>query len=496
MFVQAILWCFLAAVARAYSSFDLLCTRPADTFNFVSSPDARGTLEVLWGSLFTLIACTWTIHHPNLPEQRDSRDPGFKGALKWGAKDFVESAKLAFVTILAPELIISVALDQLRLAIKVEEALKEEAKYDEVPWTLTHGHYAAMGGFVIREKVSTEKSRGGLPYHLTADDVIFLRKKGLLKKLPKITQDEICDKAKSDPLVKIIAVLQILWSIIQIVTRALRHLPISLLELDVLALAACALFIYGLCWYKPKQVQVATTILTYDEEIPPELKNQLEQVEMGAAWVILFDTAKWLQSWFFRSISPPRGAPLPNTRIQLNHERMEEEKPESLADEESGNCARQGGAVVAAILNDGQPHPEKQDLVKRMVVAIVSTGKRGVAGSLFVAATVFGAVHVLGWNFDFPTRAEKIIWRCASIYILALPLVIVILFYIGRFLLCEILRFDEGRVHFIFSHGGTILSWVYLGARFCILVGTVLNFVSLPPGAFISTWTANIPHFD
>lgn len=497
MFVQAILWCLLVAVARAYSSFELVCTRPTDSVNFVTNPDARGTLEILWGSLFTLVACTWTIHHPNLPEQRDGRDPGFRGALIWGAKDFWESAKLAFVTILAPELIISVALDQLRLAMKVEQALREEAREDGVPWTLVHGHYAAMGGFVIRHDRANHPAREGLPYHLTADDVISLRKKRHIK-LPKITRDQLCDKDKSDPLIKIIAIVQILWSMIQIITRAARHLPISLLELNVLALAACALFVYGLCWYKPKQVQVATTLLTFDNEIPPEVEKGLEQVEMGAAWVILFDTAEWLQ--VIRNIRPLQGAPLPNTRIQFNQDKTEDESDDMGGEEKFERSLDEEAAVSTRDDEEGEDTTSDdayraENLLKKIMVAIVRTGKRGVAGSLFIAATVFGAVHVAGWNFEFPTRVEQIIWRCASVYILALPLMIVILFYAGRFLFCKTLRFDEERVHSLFSHGGTVLSWVYLLARMCVLVDTVRNFFYLPPGAFIATWTVNIPHF-
>jgi len=183
-----------------------------------------------------------------------------------------------------------------------------------------------MGGFVIRYNTSLEeeKERGGKPYHLTADDVIFLRERGILERLPDVSRDELCDKSKSDPLLKLIAICQILWSIIQISTRAIRRLPISLLELNVLALAACAIVIYGLCWYKPKHVQVAMTVLTYPGEIPPLVKKKLEAVEMSAAWVILFNTAREFK--VIGNTYPPKGAPLSNTRIQLGDEKTGDEK--------------------------------------------------------------------------------------------------------------------------------------------------------------------------
>jgi hypothetical protein len=44
-------------------------TIPAGT-NFVYSPDIRGTQNILWSCIFTIIACTWTIQHLNVPRQR------------------------------------------------------------------------------------------------------------------------------------------------------------------------------------------------------------------------------------------------------------------------------------------------------------------------------------------------------------------------------------------------------------------------------------------
>ncbi|KAK0648162.1 hypothetical protein B0T16DRAFT_407809 [Cercophora newfieldiana] len=446
----ALPWWLAAAVGvQAYTSFDPVCTRPADSVNFVSSPDARGTMEILWSSLFTIVACTWTIHHPNVPEQRDGRDPGFLGDLRWGLWSALESAKLALVTILTPELIISVAWDQRRIAKKVMHELKERADRDGVPWTLVHGHYVAMGGFVLRSN-ALECGRGGKPYHLTADDVILLRTNDNIERLPNLTRDEITDKSKSDPVMKGIAICQILWSIAQIATREIRQLPISLLELNVLALAACAICIYLLCWSKPKHVQVAVTVRTYNGDLPEELKEKLEQPEMSAAWVILFETAQALQ--IIPTTHPKMGQPLSNTRVQLH------------------------------------PHEKEKETGK--------SGKSGVAASLFLAATIFGAVHMAGWNITFPTKAEQIIWRCAIIYILTLPTLIFLLHCIGLVLFSRILRLEDEVIDPLLGIGGTILCWLYLAARLFILAETARTFISLPPGMFISTWTRNIPHFS
>lgn len=55
----------------AYTSFQPTCTIPNSTVNFVASPGMRGSLDILWSCLFTILACTWSIQHLNVPEQRD-----------------------------------------------------------------------------------------------------------------------------------------------------------------------------------------------------------------------------------------------------------------------------------------------------------------------------------------------------------------------------------------------------------------------------------------
>jgi hypothetical protein len=67
-----LLFLFLATGSHAYTRFDTTCTLPTVLVNFVSSPDSRGTLDILCSCLFTIIACTWTIQHLNIPEQRNN----------------------------------------------------------------------------------------------------------------------------------------------------------------------------------------------------------------------------------------------------------------------------------------------------------------------------------------------------------------------------------------------------------------------------------------
>ncbi|KAH8599526.1 hypothetical protein B0O99DRAFT_328402 [Bisporella sp. PMI_857] len=59
---------FLISTALAFTHFNPNCTTPNTVVNFVSTPNSRGTLNILWSCLFTIIACTWSIQHLNIPE--------------------------------------------------------------------------------------------------------------------------------------------------------------------------------------------------------------------------------------------------------------------------------------------------------------------------------------------------------------------------------------------------------------------------------------------
>ncbi len=45
---------------------------------------------------------------------------------------------------------------------------------------------------------------------------------------------------------------------------------------------------------------------------------------------------------------------------------------------------------------------------------------------IFLAAGRFAACHLIGWNFDFPTYVEQILWRIGSVACAVLPAVIAI----------------------------------------------------------------------
>lgn len=128
----------LANLTQGYTTFDTECSTPKVTTSFISSPNSRGTLDILWSCLITIIACTWSIQHLNIPKQREGRDPGKRGDVKWMLKGTWRTTKWMILTIIAPEVILGKAWTDLHDAKKDLKELQAWAEEDGVPWTMTH----------------------------------------------------------------------------------------------------------------------------------------------------------------------------------------------------------------------------------------------------------------------------------------------------------------------------------------------------------------------
>jgi len=417
------------------------------------------------------------VQHLNIPEQRNGRDPGWAGDLKWKLKMFLTSAKWMLITMIAPEAVIGMACYDFYSAKKSLRELRKFAPEDNVPWTLSHSYYANMGGFVIQsgvqeappatpyitaetapadnhpditdmaivdsngsqeQKVVEPKGKSlpaailengksyfyHNPYHLTATQIYKLRDKRVLPKLPHINEEELKDKSKSDSFVKTIAVLQIIWVTLQIILRTARKLAISQLELAVIAFAACAVVIYLLYWSKPKSTSATITILRYQDQIP---KDVLELIKDSTNRVGLF---------FLADIT---------------------------------KRSRRG----SRIRNDAtESDSEERVFLYRAII---------------LGATLFGGIHIGAWNFDFPSGIELIFWRCASLYSTAYgPGLLFVIAVIENFL-------------YIFTDQiMTILlplsMFLYIIARLYLLVEIFRTLCFLPPDVYIATWATNIPH--
>jgi hypothetical protein len=177
---------------------------------------------------------------------------------------------------------------------------------------------------------------------------------------------DIKDKDKVDSFTKMIAVLQISWLVLSVLTRAVQHLASSQLEVVTLAFAACAVPTYFVRWNKPKDVR-EPTIVGLSQPLSNAMINQVLEHPIRFMAVLKLD--------------PPskRGQRIKNDNIARS---------------------RWGGELW----KDARTPHVFFDL-------------------LTLASVVIGCIHLMAWNFEFPTLTERTSWRIASLVSVGVPLI-------------------------------------------------------------------------
>ncbi|KAG1732791.1 hypothetical protein EDB19DRAFT_2026903 [Suillus lakei] len=249
LLLHAILFC-VPFVRASLPGLNDTCIHTLD-----ASESPSCNTRTLWSILLscgsTLFACTWTAIHPNITGIDD-------GVIAITFRRLY----LMVIALIAPEIMTAwagwqflrarqaakdfddafgaqhaqshgdrQAISQSKLAVKLIGDIPNSSRSSSAGWTMTHGYFALMGGFMLYVD-----GRAG-----SVD-------------MPVITEAEIKDRSKGDGLSKCVAVLQLVWFVIQLIARYAQKLPVTLLEIDTLAIAALTCIAYGLWWKKPKDI--------------------------------------------------------------------------------------------------------------------------------------------------------------------------------------------------------------------------------------------------
>lgn len=137
------------------ATFDIDCTLPPAHTAFVRSPNARGTLDIVWGCLAVIVLCTWSVLHLNVPLQvvPRNRKQKFIRAINH------TSSKLCwmFLNILAPEMPFAQAVNGIASEQLLKPGFDKWKEIDGVTWSRAHTQLANMGCFVIAFGPDTER---------------------------------------------------------------------------------------------------------------------------------------------------------------------------------------------------------------------------------------------------------------------------------------------------------------------------------------------------
>ncbi|KAK1252884.1 hypothetical protein MKX08_004071 [Trichoderma sp. CBMAI-0020] len=493
---------FFIAAAQAYTTFEPDCSAPTKKVNYVAAPSSRGTLDILLKSVFAIFACTWTIHHPNVPRQYhgyrrkpksqpDNHDANpdlcshSDTSWDWRLRALLKSTGRMVLTIFAPEVIIAVAYND-RLAARVDhKALVDQAVKDEISWSWIHTYYANMGGFVVEKKDYTRWTSGEYNmHHLSGRDIFILRKLGYIEKLPNMSKRALKDRAKSDSLIKAISVTQIVWSTARILARTVWRLSICPLELTVLAFSLCAIVIYLLYWEKPKSIGITTSVMPAQPYTYDDIRVVLTLARDEGIYVKAENNMISSSSIESKSAGPKSAGP-PSIGI------CEWTPSHDVNQNASSYILRTWSTMPLFSFRkptsvDGAP----------LRIDSVRKGERfddGTLWALLAGMVLFGSIHIGAWHFEFPTRADRMLWRCSTVYSVGCVFIALVAVSLQKAANKARREHPDGRLGTVLGYCGRFLYFagllLYVVARLVILVEMFRTLFYLPPDAYISSRT-------
>jgi hypothetical protein len=89
----------------------------------------------------------------------------------------------------------------------------------------------------------------------SANQLLYARKNGIIDSLPSLPSEDLDDLSKTNSMLKLITLGQILWLILQLIVRKTENLPSTQLEIAVLAFSVLSLASYLILWSKPQDIQ-------------------------------------------------------------------------------------------------------------------------------------------------------------------------------------------------------------------------------------------------
>ena len=348
-----------------------------------------------------------------------------------------------------------------------------------------HGFFALMGGFMLfdgdkairilrPDELRALKGAHNGFVRTSRDENLLLNTTREETEFPHITKKDIEDRSQGDLLSKAVLCIQTAWFMLKLIGRSLEHLPITELELVTLAFVSLNFTIYAYWWEKPFNVQIhfrvhrkgncrvngegeveagrcGTEIETENEdnregEGEDGQRRGADTLHKTAWWVSVFER------WILRPILVfGKMGGIGEDDLEINTRRIP--------------------TFYAGRLTDIEV-----DLV-------------AFAGAFI--ATLFGAVHCIGWNFIFPSHAEQYLWRLSSLVTTCTPVLMLATFWISNAIPPNRLTFLPHLTSAIY----VTCAAVHISSRVFLLVVTITSLRALPPGAYVEvSWPDIIPH--
>ena len=415
-------------------------------YGWVSQPNGRGTLDIVWSCLSTIFFCSWSVLCLNIPAPGESESRQIARKLKW-----------MILAIIFPELVLYAAYMQ---SISARRSVERFRKLKSVAWTSRHGFYTDMGGITL-------KAPGTAPFPISASQLFYLLDHKHLE-FPKdaITKidREIHEKNQSNGFTRLITVTQVGWFVLQFVGRLSQGATITTLELATLAFVACTLPTF-LCWRrKPAGIQSPGLQLLLEYPID----TVVQKANLGHTIQVL------------------------------------SQRPLTFADEDVITCVPVHRGIGKKFGMPMKPDTASIDRIKNDR-QVKFTSQRfswdyAIQQAFRVWVIAYGAVHLGAWNFYFPSNTERILWIVSGLCVTFA----VVIFQVATAATVvnapwfKYANASDGTppplpipVVITFLAGTPI----YVFARAFVIVESFAGLRALPASAYASVVWPNFPHF-
>ncbi|KAI9765430.1 MAG: hypothetical protein M1840_007388 [Geoglossum simile] len=475
-----------------------------ETTGWRSEPATRGTFRLLSSCLITLSLCVYTALHLNMFPKGHGRTTIFWKKFQW-----------ALMGMFAPELVLFTSWIQRQsakqLVIEVNKCFERQKieQGDRVTrrhqWTIVHGFYAGMGGFVF--DTNDADSPAYIPNSplvpLTAQGVLVIAELGYL---PDISEEFILDKSKADDIAKSLAIIQATWLLVQCITRVASHLPLTMLEINTLAHVICALGMYWLWWKKPLDVRNPTVLsgnwvrplcamMWMQSPILKSWSDYLKILSYPVPEISLPDPHGYVrgQSGNFRVIDT-QPIPLGDRQTILESSADPINPGQPLVDETTstrwGLCV-QGSREFAQFASS--PRFRQADALVNLRIFNWPARRVGCLWPntklpdflLPLATLLYGALHVAAWNEYYPSDVERTLWRVSALYLACA----------GTAYMISVKWYLDGLVGDLLPVLLFLAFIVYVAARVFLVIECFISLRELPVEAYQTPiWTQYLPH--
>ena len=319
------------------------------------------------------------------------------------------------------------------------------------PWTMRHAFFADMGGYLL----SAPDLR---PFPIDGQQLFYLVQNHYID-YPDVTESTIWDKNKADGFARLITLFQITWFLVQSIGRAVQGLDISTLELSTLAFIFCTMNTFFFWRHKP--LDVVTPILL-------DCHTRLEDILSAAG------------------IDPSvQYSETPLDFVKPSVSRSSLVAPFWLGLSNVLDWRRRRSSLPIRSFDNSRTTPPRGVKLADMLFAIVFTFS-------------YFAIHLIGWNFAFPSKTEQVLWRAASLTLLGSLVVYYLAILLGQLFARRMAKFffDNDKEKNIFGLATLLPRWVAILTHSPLVIVYTLVRTYIIVEGFASLRTLPLTAFD